>query len=596
MIRASPQLEVEDISVRFGGVSAVSHVSFSIQRGELLALIGPNGAGKTTLLNAIAGALAPTSGHIRFNGVPIENWPAHRVNAIGIGRTFQAAEPLRAMSVRDNVMAGGVAASKVGLMASLIGLGRARKVMGELRRRADDLLAQVGLAARADEPASVLTAGQRRLLAIARALATGAELLLLDEPGAGLSEAEKQALVAVIRAFAAAGKTVMFVEHDMAFVGQLSQRIIVLDHSVLIGDGRPEVIRSDPKVIEAYLGRSKAVAAVPAPPSPGSATPRPTLLHVRNMSVEYGGLRALDNASLDVGDGEIVALIGANGAGKSTLLKALARIERSNVDEMSFLGTNIGDIGPDQVVMRGLTLVPEGRALFASLSVLDNLLAGRYAARRVAGIGSLLRPRSEEVLATEQRLRAVYDLFPVLQERRDQLAGALSGGQGQMLAIARALMGAPRLLMLDEPSLGLAPQVVEEIMRCLDRLRAQGLTILLVEQNAAAALDIADRAYVLANGRIVNSGLAGELRNDPAITSAYLGVGNDIGGAAKGVAAAATGAWLAAGSGGPTSILTPSLASAAGAGSQAASPIAAQDTGRGDFRSRPDRALSLRRT
>ncbi len=133
--------------------------------------------------------------------------------------------------------------------------------MSELRRKADDLLVQVGLAARADETASVLTAGQRRLLAIARALATGAELLLLDEPGAGLSEPEKQTLITVIRALAAAGKTVLFVEHDMGFVGQLSQRIIVLDHGILIGDGRPEVIRSDPQVVEAYLGRSRAIVA-----------------------------------------------------------------------------------------------------------------------------------------------------------------------------------------------------------------------------------------------------------------------------------------------------------------------------------------------
>ncbi|MGH6798304.1 MAG: ABC transporter ATP-binding protein, partial [Roseiarcus sp.] len=221
--------------------------------------------------------------------------------------------------------------------------------------------------------------------------------------------------------------------------------------------------------------------------------------------------------------GEIVALVGPNGAGKSSLLRAIARATPIAAGRIALSGDNVSHIGPEQIVCRGVSLVPEGRELFFSLSVADNLAVGRYAQIRAGGFRNLFLRSTNDERRMAARLERVYALFPILRERRDQLAGTLSGGQGQMLAIGRALMNEPQLLMLDEPSLGLAPQVVAEIMRCLARLRDEGLTVLLVEQNARAALEIADRAYVLSAGRIVASGRAEGLLTDPAIAEAYIG-------------------------------------------------------------------------
>ncbi len=521
----TPLLAVERVGRRFAGLQALRDVSFTVDAGEVLAVIGPNGAGKTTLLDIVAGVLPPSEGAVRFRGRLTTGWPAHRVARLGIARTFQSLELFPSLTVRENVMAGGVARSGVGVLASLCAWPTAGRARRELTRAADAHLRVVGLDARADEPAAVLPAGQQRLLAIARALATEAECLLLDEPGAGLGQADKAHLAEIVGRLAGGGKTLIFVEHDMALVGRLARRIVVLDHGELVAEGTPDAVRVDPRVIEAYLGARDAETprSPTAGPSrvPGDARP---LLAVRDVRVSYGGLHALRGVSLEVHSGEIVALVGANGAGKTTLLRAISRMAPLSAGSIHWDGRDLGEHSVEAVVRAGVSHVPEGRQLYPSLSVWDNLALGHYPRVVTSGnlVADLWRRRGWRVTIGELA-DEVFALFPVLRERRGQLAGTLSGGEGQMLAIGRALMSVPRLLMLDEPSLGLAPQVIREIMGRLARLRDQGMTILLVEQNAQAALAIADRGYVLETGRVVATGSGRELAADPGIARAYLG-------------------------------------------------------------------------
>ncbi len=233
------------------------------------------------------------------------------------------------------------------------------------------------------------------------------------------------------------------------------------------------------------------------------------MLEVKTLASHYGRIPALKGIDLGVRAGELVALVGANGAGKTTLLRAISGLHPPSAGAVLFAGADITRHAPHRRVRLGIVLVPEGRQVFAPLSVEDNLF-----------LGAITRPRGERA----QTLERVYGMFPALAERRRHPAGALSGGQQQMLAIGRALMSRPTLLLLDEPSMGLAPFLVEEVFATIERLKRGGTTIFLVDQNARAALAIADRAYVLETGRVALSGTGTELLASPAVQSAYLGL------------------------------------------------------------------------
>jgi len=236
------------------------------------------------------------------------------------------------------------------------------------------------------------------------------------------------------------------------------------------------------------------------------------MLRVKSLVTHYGGIQALKGISLHVDTGEIVALVGANGAGKTTILNTICGIVPASSGEVIFDGRPVTNMAPDRLVRLGLSQVPEGRQLFAPMTVLDNLVLGAYQ-----------RSRAQKKAELKSDLEFVYHVFPIMQERSKQRAGTLSGGEQQMLAIGRALMSRPKMLLLDEPSVGLAPMVAKEIFRVITRFRDLGTTVLLVEQNARAALAISDRAYVLETGRLVLQGDAKELVNDPEVRRAYLG-------------------------------------------------------------------------
>jgi len=234
------------------------------------------------------------------------------------------------------------------------------------------------------------------------------------------------------------------------------------------------------------------------------------LLNLVNVNTYYGDVQAIRDVSLLIKEDQIVSIIGSNGAGKTTTLNTISGVLRSSSGTIEFLGERIENLSPHQIVNLGLVQIPEARLLFPFMTVLENMELGAYTPRARKGV--------------EENLEAVFRFFPVLEERTPQLAGTLSGGEQQMLAIARGLMARPKLLMLDEPSLGLAPLLVKQVFGTVKEINAQGITVLLVEQNVFHSLSMADEAYVLENGRVVLKGAGKEILDNPQVKEAYLGI------------------------------------------------------------------------
>jgi ABC-type branched-subunit amino acid transport system ATPase component/ABC-type branched-subunit amino acid transport system permease subunit len=502
--RNTDPLEVEGVGIQFGGIRAVQDVDLVAKPGTITAVIGPNGAGKTTLLNLISGFYRSQAGRIRLGETNLMGLSGHQVAAMGVSRTFQATRLFNSLSVLDNLRVAWTGKNLGNVLLAMVGWKRSRHPEKSLL----ELLAFVGYRGDAYLPAHQLPFVDRRLVELARALAAKPQVLLLDEPAAGLGSGDKQRLAQLLRRIASSGLKVILIEHDMNVVMGISDNVVVLDSGQHIAEGTPATVQQNSAVLDAYLGTASQDLSRPAPVS------QPVLLEVEGIISGYDNLQVLRDVSLTVQPGELVAVIGANGAGKSTLLKSLVNLLPLWSGQVTFAGELLNSskrkssVPSHRMAERGIVLVPEGRQVFKELTVLDNIRLGA------------LRRRDER---REQDLQQVLARFPRLRERQYQRAGALSGGEQQMLAIARGLMARPKLLLLDEPSLGLAPKLVIALYETLAQLRDEGITILLVDQMASLALSVADRAYLLETGKIVLAGTATELRNDPAIAQSYLG-------------------------------------------------------------------------
>jgi branched-chain amino acid transport system ATP-binding protein len=499
-VRPRAALHAQGLTMQFGGVRAVQDLHFSAQAGAVTSLIGPNGAGKTTALNMLGGFYRPTAGAFALGTRALAGCSALHIARSGVARTYQTSQLFGSLSVGDNV----VLAAQRGRLGPLFGAARLRDAGPQDRAR--ELLAFCGYTGSVAARAADLPHVDRRLVEIARALATDPDVLLLDEPAAGLSAEDKRGLAALLRRIADAGVAVLLVEHDMPLVMGISDHVVVLDAGERLADGSPAAVQADPRVRQAYLGDSLVTAA----PREAPDELPPELLGVGALVAGYGAAPVLKGIDLQVRRGEAVALLGANGAGKSTLMHVLAGLHRPAQGGLHLEGRDLLPLTAEQTVAQGVVLVPEGRQVFPELTVLDNIRLGAFLQKVSV---------ADRDAAVERQLQR----FPRLRERLHQRAGLLSGGEQQMLAIARALMARPRVLLLDEPSLGLAPKVITELFAALDALRAEGLTLLLVDQMAGLALALADRACVIEGGRIVAQGTATEIGADGALAQAYLG-------------------------------------------------------------------------
>jgi ABC-type branched-subunit amino acid transport system ATPase component len=470
------RLQVRDLSKRFGGVVAVKNMSFDLHGGEILGLIGPNGSGKSTVMALIMGITKGNAGTIMLDGTDIGRWPPHRIARSGVSIVFQHSRPLQRQTVLENI--------KLALLPdSLLRLATEASVAAHARAIAE----RVGLGRVLDRYPWTLPFADLRRMELAKAIARDPKVVLLDEPFAGLTPAEIAAFSDLIRSFRNDGRAVLLVDHSVRSVAALADRVIAMYLGERIAEGTAAEVIANETVRRVYIGGTIDGAERRAAATSGAAT----VLQLEGVDVFYGKAKAVDGVDVTVREGECVGIVGLNGAGKTTLFNAISGLVPYR-GAIRFGERDLRSMSAAAIARSGLVHCPESRELFGHMTVRENLDLG----------GGHLTAAERQ-----RQLDWVFDLFPILAQRQGQAARTLSGGEQQMLALARALMMQPKLLVLDEPTLGLAPVILGALSAAIERLRqTTSLTLLLAEQNVTFALPHSDRLYVLDHGRIVWQG------------------------------------------------------------------------------------------
>lgn len=557
VLDAPAVLQVRNLKKSFNGLKAVDDISFDLHQGEVVSIIGPNGSGKSTTINLISGFIKPDSGLIDIDSETVAGLSVPDISERGLARTFQNGRVFGALTVDENVALGfhkrlnaqrpfkELQRYPIVRWLSLLGETALALVPGpKSRQENQDVSERVGrevdrfkerLGTRRGDYTYTLSYANRRRTEIARAHISEPKLLLLDEPTAGMNQSETAEVLQQLQHLKAQGHTILLVEHKIELVTALSDHVIAMDGGKIIAYGEPDEVRNNPQVVEAYLGKrreirkttvaagqkdilakqnaieaSDAIAAVREQTEQTVAEQGSPLLTLDNVDIYYGQVHALQGVSIEVPKGAIVSLLGGNASGKSTTMKTILGLKHPKNGKLVYEGGDITSLSTRRRVQAGIAAVPEARRIFPAMTVEENLLTGAYT-----------RPRGANIA---DDVAQMYERFPRLKERRTQQAGTMSGGEQQMLAFARALMSHPKIICMDEPTMGLSPKLVEDVLEQIAKLRDElGVSMLMVEQQAELALSIADYGYVLQNGRIRLHGRADELLHNPAVQEAYLG-------------------------------------------------------------------------
>ncbi len=486
-------LRVENVAKQFGGIRAVAGAGLTIEAGEIHALIGPNGAGKTTLFNLVSGLYTPDTGIVQLNGREIQGLPSHLICHRGLARSFQITNLFGGLSIYENLRL-----SLQARHAMRFNIWRDIDSYPQVHAETAELIKFLGLEGIEEIEGGELSYGGQRLVDLGIALGSKPQVLLLDEPLAGLAAAERERVSNLIKNVAA-NIPVLIVEHDIDRVLGFSQTVTVMNQGQVLMTGTPDAVRADRRVQEIYTGTG--IPEVEHSRTDEARQDAAQVLRFEGVNTFYGKSHILHDATLDVREGEIVALLGRNGAGKSTLLKTLAGLVPLASGTIEYDGRNIAGLPAPDISRMGIGYVPQGRGLFAGMTVRENLSLGRLA-RKTDG--------SNGVVWSEER---ILEYFPRLKERMDVAADYLSGGEQQMVAVARAMSGNVKLLLLDEPFEGLAPTLILELFRVFDLLRRH-TSIVIVEHNLDLVLALADRVFALERGAVFHQGPAAPLLTD----------------------------------------------------------------------------------